>query len=414
MMRRTILHCDCNNFYATVEGVFDPSLKGKPVIVCGDPQLRHGIVLAKSYAAKACGIVTGEAIWQAKKKCPTVILVAADLKRYLGFSRKMREISRRYTSQVEPFGLDENWLDVTGHSLCGEEIAAQLRKAAKDELGITISVGVSFNKIFAKLGSEMRKPDATTVITRENFREKIWPLPAEDLLFVGRATKRRLNELGLYTIGDIANSQLGLLRTALGKNGETLWHNARGDDQAPILQMDEADDIKSVGNSTTPPHDIASRDDARAIIYLLSDSVAARLRSHHLNCRTVSVWMRDTELKSFERQCRLTLNSDIADEIAHAALDLFDQSYAWHLPLRSLGLKGSDLRDSRQNVQLPLWSDPRRVKTQRFEQALDDIRGRYGHTCVQRGLLLCDRALTGINPVDDHSLQPLAAMHGRG
>jgi len=413
-MRRTILHCDCNNFYATVEGVFDHSLKGKPVIVCGDPQLRHGIVLAKSYAAKACGIVTGEAIWQAKQKCPNLILVAADLRRYLGFSRKMREISRRYTSQVEPFGLDENWLDVTWHALSGEEIAAELRKAAKEELGITISVGVSFNKIFAKIGSEIRRPDATTLITQENFREKIWPLPAEDLLFVGRATKHRLNELGLYSIGDIANSQLGLLRGALGKNGETLWHNARGEDQEPVLQMDEADDVKSIGNSTTPPHDIASQEEAKAIIYLLSDSVAARLRAHHMNCRTVSVWMRDTELKSFERQCRLSLNSDIADEIAQAALDLFDQSYPWHLPLRSLGVRGSDLKDSQYNVQLPLWSDPRRVKTQCFEQTLDAIRQRYGHTCVQRGLLLCDRALTGINPVDDHALQPLAAMHGRG
>jgi len=414
MMRRTILHCDCNNFYATVEGVFDPALKGKPVVVCGDPQLRHGIVLAKSYAAKACGIVTGEAIWQAKKKCPTLILVTADLRRYLGFSRKMRGISRRYTSQVEPFGLDENWLDVTEHALSGEEIAAQLRKAAKEELGITISVGVSFNKIFSKLGSEMRRPDATTVITQENFREKIWPLPAEELLFVGRATKHRLNELGLYSIGDIANSPLALLRDALGKNGESLWHNAWGEDREPVLQMDEADDVKSIGNSTTPPHDIASQEEAKAIIYLLSDSVAARLRAHHLNCRTISVWMRDTELKSLERQCRLALNSDIADEIAKAAMDLFDQSYPWHLPLRSLGVKSSDLKDSQYNVQLPLWSDPKRVKTQRFEQALDTIRLRYGHTCVQRGLLLCDRALTGINPVDDHALQPLAAMHGRG
>ncbi|MHC1785583.1 MAG: DNA polymerase IV [Christensenellales bacterium] len=412
-MTRTILHCDCNNFYATVEGVFDASLKGKPVVVCGDPQLRHGIVLAKSYAAKACGIVTGDTIWQAKLKCPTLTLVAADLRRYLGFSRKMREIGRRYTQLVEPFGLDENWLDVTGHALDGEEIAAQIRKAAKKELGITVSIGVSFNKIFAKLGSEMRKPDATTVITEDNFKEKVWPLPAQDLLFVGRATRRHLNELGLYQIGDIAGAELGTLKAAFGKNGETLWRYARGEDESPVLCLEHADDIKSISNSTTPPHDIASDEDAKAIIYLLSDSVASRLRAHQVSCRTVSVWMRDTQLGSFERQCRLPVQSDIADEIAQAAMALFRQSYPWDLPLRSLGVRSTDLEGTQERLQIPLWDAPQRIKTQHFERALDAIRGRYGHTSVQRGLLLCDRALTGINPVDDHALQPLSAMHGR-
>ena len=410
---RTILHCDCNNFYATVEIAFDPSLRGKALAVCGDPALRHGIVLAKSYAAKACGVKTGEALWEAKKKCPTLLLIPADQRKYLAFSKKMRSLCRQYSPQVEPFGLDENWMDVSDHELSGEEIAARLRQSAKEELGLTISVGVSFNKVFAKLGSEMRKPDATTVISRENFRQKVWPLPAEELLFVGRATKRQLNQMGIYTIGELALCDSRLLKQAFGKNGLSLQKAALGEDDAPVLGVEDAEDVKSIGNSTTPPHDIACEEEAKAIIYLLSDSVASRLRAHRFSCRTVSLWMRDTELNSFERQCRLPAYSDIADEIAAAAMQLFRDHYPWQLPLRSLGVRGSDLVAMDSSLQLPLIRDPWRMKNKQLERALDEIRGRWGHTCVQRGLLLCDRAFTDINPVDDHALQPLSAMRGR-
>lgn len=410
---RSILHCDCNNFYASVEKVDDLSLAGQPVAVCGDPKLRHGIVLAKSDAAKACGIKTGDAVWEAKLKCPTLKLIPADQRKYLYFSKKMRAICRQYTQLVEPFGLDESWLDVTGHALGGEEIAARIRKSAKEDLGITVSVGVSFNKVFAKLASEMRKPDATTVISAENYQEKAWPLPAEDLLYVGRATTRRLHEMGLYLIGDIARSTLALMRRSLGKNGETLWHYARGEDTAPVLFVDEAEDVKSIGNSTTPPHDVSCDEEAKAIIYLLSDSVAARMRKHAFSCRTVSVWMRDTELNSFERQRRLPLSTDIGEEIAATALSLLRESYPWHLPLRSLGVRAGDLLDQEGNVQKSFMKDPWREKNRSLELSLDFIRNRWGHNCVQRGLLLCDRSFAAINPVDDHELQPLSAMRGR-
>lgn len=410
---RTVLHCDCNNFYAGVETVFDPSLRGKAMVVCGDPMLRHGIVLAKSYAARACGIKTGEALWEAKKKCPTLLMIPADQRKYLAFSRKMRAICRRYTSKVEPFGLDENWLDVSHHDLTGEEIAAEIRKSAKEELGITVSVGVSFNKVFAKLGSEMRKPDATSVISRDNYQQKVWPLPVEELLFIGRSTTAQLREMNIFTIGELARCDPALLQQHFGKNGLTLSRYARGEDEDPVLSVEDADDVKSIGNSTTPPHDIASLEEAKAILYLLSDSVASRLRKHRFSCKTVSIWMRDTELNSFERQCRLPDWSDIADEIAKAAMGLFQAHYPWDLPLRSLGVRGSDLISMEDDLQLSLVKDPWRVKNRQLEQALDDIRGRWGHTCVQRGLLLQDRAFTGINPVDDHALQPLAAMRGR-
>lgn len=410
---RTILHCDCNNFYATVEIAFDPSLKGEALVVCGDPLLRHGIVLAKSEEAKACGIKTGEALWEARKKCPTLLLIPANQRRYLAFSKKMRAICRRYSPQVEPFGLDESWMDVSDHALSGEEIAARIRRSAKEELGLTVSIGVSFNKVFAKLGSEMRKPDATTVISRENFRQKVWPLPVEELLFVGRATKRQLSEMGIYTIGELALCDPALLKLAFGKNGASLQRAALGQDDAPVLGVEEAEDVKSIGNSTTPPHDIACDEEAKAIIYLLSDSVASRLRTHRFSCRTVSLWMRDTELSSFERQCRLPAYTDIADEIAAAAMQLFRDNYPWHLPLRSLGVRGTDLIHMDSDLQLPLVRDPGRMKNRQLERALDEIRSRWGHTCVQRGLLLCDRAFTNINPVDDHALQPLSAMRGR-
>ena len=410
---RSILHYDCNNFYASVEAAYDLTLKGKPVVVCGDPQLRHGIVLAKSYEAKACGIKTGEALWEAKQKCPTLTLIPVNQRKYLHFSKKMRDICRRYTQLVEPFGLDESWLDVTGHPLPAEEIAVRIRKSAREELGITVSIGVSFNKVFAKLASEMRRPDATTIISPDNYREKVWPMPVEELLYIGRATTRRLHQMGMYAIGDVANARLDTLKTSLGKHGVTLWHYARGEDTAPVLYVEEAEDVKSIGNSTTPPHDVACDEEAKAIIYLLSDSVAARMRKHAFTCRTVSVWMRDTELNSFERQRRLPASTDIAEEIADVALALLRENYPWHLPLRSLGVRGCDLLDQQGDVQKSFMRDPQREKYRNLELSLDFIRSRWGHTCVQRGLLLCDKAFAALNPVDDHALQPLAAMHGR-
>ncbi len=411
---RIILHSDCNSFYASVEAAEDPRLAGKPVAVCGDPSLRHGIILAKSSEAKKCGVVTGEAIWQARQKCPGLLLIAADQRKYLLYSRKMREIYRRYTRLVEPFGLDESWLDVTGHALSGEEIAAQIRNSAREELGITVSIGISFNKVFAKLGSDLRKPDATTVITRENYREKIWPLPADELLFIGSATKSRLSDLGLYTIGDVARASADLLQGALGKNGLMLLRFARGEDAAPVLCAEEADEIKSIGNSTTTPHDLKNEEAAKAVLYLLSDSVAARLRAHHFACGTVSVWMRDSELNSLIRQCRLSDVSDSGTDIAKAALRLLRENYPWDLPLRSLGVCGCDLRSTQEDVQLPLWTAPRKRKERSLDKALDGIRARWGHNVIRRGLMLCDRATSELNPVDDHALQPLGAMRGRG
>jgi DNA polymerase-4 len=260
----------------------------------------------------------------------------------------------------------------------------------------------------------MRKPDATTVITKDNYRDKVWPLPADELLFIGRATKRRLAEMGMYLIGDVARASAQQMQAALGKNGLMLRRYARGEDDAPVLWAEEADEIKSVGNSTTTPRDLCQEDDAKAVLYLLADSVAARLRAHRFACRTVSVWMRDSELGGLGRQCRLKRESDCGSDIARAAVSLLREHYDWRLPLRSLGVCGSDLISTFSPLQMPLWEpgDVRRARA--LDGALDSIRARWGHNSIRRGLMLMDREALSINPVDDHGLQPLGAMHGRG
>ncbi len=401
---RTILHSDCNNFYASVETVYDPSLRGKPVAVCGDPSMRHGIVLAKNGPAKACGIITGEAVHQAVKKCPTLTVVLPHHRLYLRFSRMMREIYRSYTDRVEPFGLDESWLDVSDSALSGAEIAARIRRRAKEELGITVSVGISFNKVFAKLASDIRKPDATTLITPDNYREKIWPLPVGSLLFVGSATQKKLAAHGMRTVGDVALASPYMLKEIFGKGGEMLGAYARGQDASPVLRAGEEDELKSIGNSTTTPQDIADIDEARQIIYLLADSVATRLRAHGLMGRTVAIWVRDTALSAYERQTRLSLPCDLSCDIAACAVQLLRASYDWALPLRSLGVRVCDLVPTETGRQVFALTMAAQARFRALENGLDEIRQRFGSAAVQRAMLVARG-----NPLLEQSAQPFGA-----
>ena len=288
---RTILHSDLNNFYASVECRRRPELAGKPVIVCGSKEDRHGIVLAKNMLAKSCGVRTGDVIWEAKRKCPGVVEIPADFPEYLRFSKKVRRIYERYTDRVEAFGIDECWLDVT-ESLSlfgsGREIAEEIRNSVKSELGVTVSVGVSYNKIFAKLASDLKKPDAVTVISAENYREVVWSLPAEELLYVGKATKRKLNGVGIYTIGDIARAEESFLLRRLGKWGSYLWRFANGLDDTEVVRVGEEENVKSIGNSLTNYRDLENEEEVFTLIWLLADSVAMRLRESGLGrARTV-------------------------------------------------------------------------------------------------------------------------------
>jgi len=408
---RVILHADLNNFYASVECLHRPELRDKPVAVCGDPTLRHGIVLAKNYPAKSLGIKTGEVIWQARKKCPDLIVVPPDYSLYLRFARLAREIYLNYTDQIEPFGIDEAWLDVTGSvGLYGDgpQIADQIRDRIKFELGITASIGVSYNKIFAKLGSDMKKPDATTVITPDNFRQLVWPLPASDLLYVGRATKAKLSRYMIRTIGDIASTSRYFLHFLLGKWGDILWSFANGEDCSPVAPFGDEGIIKSVGNSTTTPRDLSDNDDVKLVIYVLAESVAARMREHGFKCRTVQIHVRDCDLAVFERQGKVERATNLSSDIALKAMELFTASYRWQKPLRSIGVRGTDFVTEGEAVQVSLFIDEEeRKRREDLEKTVDILRRRFGHFSIQRGLMMGDRKLTNLNPKDEHVIHPV-------
>ena len=401
---------DLNNFYASVECLYHPELRGKPVAVSGDVENRHGIILAKNQLAKAAGVKTGEAIWQAQAKCRGLVCVPPDYRKYLRFSRLARNIYADYTDRIESFGIDEAWCDLTGSvALLGDgvQIAGTIRKRLREELGITGSVGVSFNKIFAKLGSDMKKPDATTVITEENFRSLVWPLSVEELLYVGRSTKTKLNNRAIFTIGDLARRDVHLLKLSLGVWGETLHTFANGLDAAPVAIAGEESFVKSVGNSTTTPRDLVNFEDVKMIVFVLAESVAARLRRHGLKCRTVAVHIRNNELYSFERQSKLPVPSFLARDIAGKALEIFRQNYAWDRPIRSLGVRGADLVSADGSFQLDLFERDA-MEQEELERTVDRLRERFGPYCVRRCALLQDGRLTGFNPKDDHVIHPVS------
>ncbi len=410
-MNPVILHSDLNNFYASVECLHRPDVAGQPVAVGGDPLLRHGIVLAKNNLAKKAGVRTGEALWQARQKCPGLVTLPPNYPLYLRVARKARAIYADYTDRVEPFGLDEAWLDVSAPGMNAQSataLADRIRARIREELGVTASVGVSFNKIFAKLGSDMKKPDATTPVLRASFRDQIWPLPVESLLYVGPATTRKLRRIGILTIGELAALDVGYLHRMLGKWGEVLNRFANGEDHSPVALTGDSDPIKSIGNSTTTPRDLTCAADVQMVVYVLAESVAARLREHGFLARTVQLYVRDSELESFERQCRLRRPTRLATELADAAMALFGANYTWHRPIRSVGVRAADLDAERLGIQLTLLDDERRrARLERLEYTVDDLRRRFGHHSIQRALLLGDRPLGGLNPKEDHVIHPV-------
>ena len=415
-MERVILHCDANAFYASVECLYTPSVRHSPVAVCGSVEERHGIVLTKNQIAKQFGVQTGEAIWQARQKCPDLICVPPDYALYIRFSQRMRRVYEEYSDRVESFGLDEAWIDLTNPGLTirdGERIAHEIRLRVKRELGITVSVGVSFNKVFAKLGSDMKKPDAVTVISQDSFRDMVWPLPVGDLLFVGPATRRKLADMNVRTIGDLARFDAECLRSRLGKPGLMLNAYAAGLDRSPVMWADLRRAIQSVGNSATPPHDLETPADARCLYYLLAESVAARLRQEGLRARCVSISARNTELVT--RSCQQTLPraTSLTGEIAQAAMRLFDRRFAQGFPYRSVGLSCSALTPDDAPVQLEFLGDEaRRIKTERLESAIDGLRRRFGHQIVRRAVVLTDGQYAQINPKEEHTVHPVPFYAG--
>jgi DNA polymerase-4 len=395
-----------NGFYASVECLHRPAIRNYPVVVGGDEEARHGIVLAKNTLAKPFGIKTGEALWQARNKCPSLVVVPPNYPLYLRYARLARQIYGDYTGQIEPFGLDEAWLDVSGSD--GELVANEIRSRIKRELGVTASVGVSFNKVFAKLGSDYKKPDATTVITEDNFKEIAWPLPVEDLLYVGHATKTKLERLGITTIGQLAQAPLSMLRSIFGKVGGVLYSFANGLDYSPVAALGEEAMIKSIGNGITTPRDLTCNEDVKIMLFILCESVAARLAEHGFVARTVVIYIRDNDLYGLERQAKQPRPTCISGEIAAAAFHLFQQHYRWYKPVRSLGVRCTDLIPASAPQQLSIFGDEeQRQKKEALDRTVENLRYRFGHSIIQRASVLMDAPFSVINPKGDHIIHPV-------
>lgn len=387
---RKILHCDANNFYASIECMLDPTLKDKYVAVSGNPDKRHGIILAKNQKAKECGVKTGDVIWEAKRKCPNLVLVPPQFDKYVYYSNKIFDIYCQYTDRVEPFGIDECWLDVTGSMRLFKSataIADELRERIKKEIGITISVGVSFNKIFAKLGSDMKKPDATTLISPDNFKTKVWPLNVSDLLMIGRKTEAKLKGLGINTIGDLANTNVDVLISKFGINGQKIYDNANGNNSEEVRLYYDKHIPKSIGNSTTMPKDVVLRDEAKAVIMALSEMVAIRLRKYGFIAGGVHLGMRFNDLSYVGKQSKLPYKINSASSICDFAMEIYD-SFQHTLPLRLLSVTTFDLSKGEEMQQLSLFDDERVEKLRRIDASLDKIREKYGYNALKSASLL--------------------------
>lgn len=384
---RVILHCDMNGFYASVELLEHPELRDKPMAVSGDPDNRHGIILAKNQLAKEYGVVTAETIWKAKQKCPDLQLVRPHMEKYRYYSGLINEIYQRFTDMVEPFSIDESWLDVTASQKLfgtGKEIADTIRQTVKSELGMTLSSGVSFNKTFAKMGSEYKKPDATTEITRENFKELLWPLPAGELFGVGRATNEKLRHLGIRTIGDIAGSKKEFLTAMFGKQGTLMWEHANGIDDDPVSLYNEREQIKSVGNGITFRRDLVTSDDIAIAVKGLSDTVAGRLRKYGLKACGVKVDIKDPHFKVISRQKQLISPTWLAEEIASAASEIISQSWCKGSPIRMLTITGINLTEQVSQEQLSLFGTDimTKEKMEKMELTMDEVRKKYGKHAI--------------------------------
>lgn len=393
MSDRVILHCDLNSYFASVECIERPELRQVPMAVCGDPESRHGIILAKNEPAKKYGVVTAETVWQAKRKCPNLILVAPHRDRYQYYYELINSIYGEYTDQVEAFSIDESWLDVTGSvHLFGEgkSIADELRRRVREELELTISVGVSFNKVFAKLGSDYKKPDATTVITRENFKEILFPLPVSDMLFVGASAASALRSRGIETIGDLAQTPPERLHGILGKQGDVLWNYANGLDESPVRRKGESDPVKSISNSITFARNLEGEDDLKTGLLMLADSVGARMRAQHVEGHTVQVQIKSPELKVISRQETLKVPTDLTREIYQTAWRIVRRSWDMKRPVRMLSLGCTGLVERGAPVQTSFLEDQEedREKQARLETAVDAIRRRFGQNSIGFGQVM--------------------------
>ena len=416
-MDRIILHSDINSCYASIEHALRPELDGVPLAVGGSVEDRHGVILAKDEACKRAGVKTGMALWQARQLCPEMTIVAPRMDLYLEYSARVQEIYSEYTNLREPFGIDESWLDLTG---CwgipdGEAVAQEICARVKRELRVTVSVGVSWNKVFAKLGSDYRKPDAVTCISRENYREIVWPLPVEDLLYVGRATSARLRGIGVDTIGALARCDPEILHRKLGKMGYVLCAFANGMDDSPVRREDLGPPVKSISNSTTAPRDLVSDEEVRITLLTLAESVATRLRAGGYKSRLLSVSVRSTALRWCSHQLKLEHATNGTQEILSGGMALFHQLHNWQRdgPIRSLGLSAGALERADVPEQLDLFGMAEtRQREAALDTTLDALRGKYGFGCIRRGLTALEPRLGALNAKEEHVAHPVGFFGG--
>ena len=393
-MERIILHCDCNSFFASVETALNPAYRNVPMAVCGSQEDRHGIVLAKNEIAKKYGIVTAETVFSAKKKCPNLVIASPHYDAYSEYSKRVNAIYADYTDKIEPFGIDESWLDITAslrYFGSYEKIAEDIRRRVKEEIGITVSIGVSFNKVFAKLGSDYKKPDAITYITKDNFKDIVFPLPASDLLFVGRKTAEELKSIGVRTIGELASVSREFLLSRFGKMGEMLYRYSNGLDSSPVVAGGSGD-AKSISNGFTFRHDLVNRADCRIAIEYLSEEIGHKLRLNSQVCTGVSLTIKDEFLKSIVRQRKLQRPSDVGTDIAKLAYDILDECWKEGKPIRMLTVSANGLlRSSSVNEQINLFDETNIAndeKNKKREETIDKIRQKFGSESIIRGAII--------------------------
>ena len=415
-MKKIIAHSDLNSYYASVEMLRNPRLRSVPMAVCGSTENRHGIVLAANYLAKKHGIKTAMANWQARQCCPNLYSVRPHMNDYIQFSGFVREIYSDYSDRIEAFGLDENWIDLTGCVSSfqqGEKLINEIRERIKRELGLTVSIGLADNKVFAKLGSDMKKPDACTIIPQDKFKEIVWPLPVSDLLYVGPATTKKFVRYGIFTIGDLAKTNPDLLKSMLGKVGFVLYAYANGADTSTVSNLEFEFPVKSIGNSSTCPRDLETDQDVKIMLYALSESVGARLMEQGFYASTVEFSYVGTNLSfSHTRQTKLEQPTNISGEIAKVAFGLFKKHYGhWPYPLRKIGVRGSNLVSTSVPRQLTLLEDPEKNQlTEDLEYTINNLRARYGNKIIQRGIMHMDKDLSKIDAKKNHNIYPVGVF----
>ncbi|MEF2654991.1 MAG: DNA polymerase IV [Eggerthellaceae bacterium] len=424
MQKRAILHSDINCCYAQIECQANPELRDKPVVVGGDEEARHGIVLAKNLLAKKWGISTAETLRDARRKCPELVVVPPDYRLYMKVSSLARRIYYDYSDCIEPFGPDEAWIDVSGTQRClglsSIEIACEISERMKAELGITVSVGVSWNKIFAKFGSDYKKPDAVTAIDEDNYQDIVWKAPVRELLYVGAATERKLHSSGICTIGDLAHATDHYLQHSLGKMGFMLRAFARGEDATDVKPLDRAScdvdrEVKSYGNGITFPRDIEDEQTARAVIWMLAESVAQRMREGRARARTIAIGVRSADdLTSYTRQAGAPLPTNITGEVARIAWRLLRDTEPLDdtRPLRGLCVRASNLVPAGDELQLMLFDPlPRRTEREGLDAAIDELRRRFGNNCVVWGPQAQDPTAWKLDAKRDNVVHPVSFFH---